>query len=102
MAIVLVVDDHPVHRDLVATLLGYCGQVVLEACDGAQALLTEERHKEYLRVLSGKLAAKIRELQAAQESLQGSEVRFRPLAESSPIGIFSLDSHAGSPTGIPG
>jgi PAS domain S-box-containing protein len=38
MATVLVVDDHPVNRDLLVTLLGYRGHTVLEACDGAEAL----------------------------------------------------------------
>jgi PAS domain S-box-containing protein len=38
MATVLVVDDHPVNRNLVVTLLGYRGHTVLEAGDGAEAL----------------------------------------------------------------
>jgi PAS domain S-box-containing protein len=38
MATVLVVDDHPLNRDLVVTLLGYRGHTVLEAGDGAEAL----------------------------------------------------------------
>jgi PAS domain S-box-containing protein len=38
MAKVLVVDDHPVNRNLLATLLGYGGHTVYEAGDGAQAL----------------------------------------------------------------
>ena len=39
MATVLMVDDHPVHRDLMVTLLSSRGHAVLEACDGGQALL---------------------------------------------------------------
>src|SRR5260370_30266631 len=38
MAKVLVVDDHPSNRDLVATVLGYRGHRVLEAADGAAGL----------------------------------------------------------------
>ena len=38
MATVLVVDDHPANRNLVVTLLGYRGHIVLEAGDGAEAL----------------------------------------------------------------
>ena len=38
MATVLVVDDRPVNRDLVRTLLDYYGHSTLEADDGAQAL----------------------------------------------------------------
>jgi PAS domain S-box-containing protein len=184
LAVILVVDDHPVNRDFLATLLGCPGHTVLEASDGAKALviarerhpdlvitdlvmpvmdgyefvrelrgdpslaatrvifytanylrdevepmaaalgvrhvvskpadppallalaeealkeaaaelvrpMPEAAHKEYLRTLSGKLADKVRELEAAQASLTGSEERFRSLAESCPIGIFSLDS----------
>src|SRR5713226_5037573 len=39
MGTVLVVDDHPGNRELVVTLLGYRGHRMLEACNGAQALL---------------------------------------------------------------
>lgn len=38
MAMVLVVDDRPVNRDLVRTVLGYYGHETLEAGDGAEAL----------------------------------------------------------------
>lgn len=51
-----------------------------------------EVRNEHLRVLSGKLADKVRELHATEESLKESEARFRSLTESSPVGIFSLDS----------
>ncbi len=45
MAVILVVDDHPGDRDFLAALLGYSGHTVLEAGDGATALLiTRERH----------------------------------------------------------
>ena len=38
MAMVLVVDDRPVNRELVRTVLGYYGHDTLEAGDGAEAL----------------------------------------------------------------
>jgi diguanylate cyclase (GGDEF)-like protein/PAS domain S-box-containing protein len=38
MATILVVDDRPLNRDFLVTLLGYCGHVLLEAADGAEAL----------------------------------------------------------------
>jgi diguanylate cyclase (GGDEF)-like protein len=38
MARILVVDDHPLNRQLLAKLLGYAGHKVVEAADGAQAL----------------------------------------------------------------
>lgn len=38
MATVLVVDDRPVNRELVRTVLRYCGHETLEAGDGAAAL----------------------------------------------------------------
>src|SRR5664279_4312209 len=38
MAMVLVVDDRPLYRELVRTALGYCGHDTLEAGDGAEAL----------------------------------------------------------------
>lgn len=38
MALVLVVDDDPVGRELLHTLLRYAGHTTLEAADGAQAL----------------------------------------------------------------
>jgi PAS domain S-box-containing protein len=183
MAIVLVVDDHPVNRNLVVTLLGYRGHTVLEAGNGAEALeiaraqpldlvitdlvmpvmdgyelvrelrrdpqlaatrvvfytsnylhhevspmatalgvghvvfkpaepeallavadaalaaapaqpaLAEpdETYYEYARALSAKLADKVDELLAAEASLKESEARYRSLAESSPMGVFSLD-----------
>ena len=48
-------------------------------------------HDEQLRVVSARLADKVREVQQAKESLQESEARFRCLTESSPVGVFSLD-----------
>jgi PAS domain S-box-containing protein len=57
----------------------------------------DEVHKRHLRALSAKLAQKVRELEAAEVALKESEARFRSLAESSPVGIFSLD-HNGSIT----
>ncbi|BAL24504.1 EAL domain-containing protein [Azoarcus sp. KH32C] len=38
MAKVLVVDDHPLNRELIVTLLGYDGHEAIEAGDGAEAL----------------------------------------------------------------
>jgi diguanylate cyclase (GGDEF)-like protein len=38
MANILVVDDRPANRDLLATLLGYGGHRIIEAGDGAEAL----------------------------------------------------------------
>jgi PAS domain S-box-containing protein len=182
MAIVLVVDDHPVNRNLVVTLLGYHGHTVLEAGDGAEALRiaraqppdlivtdlvmpvmdgyelvrelradprlaatrvifytanylrdevepvakalgvrhvvakpaepesllaaaddalaeppepapgpSEDAYRQYARMMSTKLADKVIELQAAETSLKESEARYRCLAESAPVGIFSRD-----------
>jgi len=38
MADILVVDDRPANRDLLATLLGYSGHRIMEAGDGSEAL----------------------------------------------------------------
>ncbi|MDP3814765.1 EAL domain-containing protein [Pseudomonas sp.] len=38
MATILVVDDRPLNREYLVTLLGYYGHVLLEAADGAEAL----------------------------------------------------------------
>jgi len=38
MATILVVDDRPVNREFLVTLLGYVGHTVLQAADGAEAL----------------------------------------------------------------
>jgi len=47
MATVLVVDDRPVNRDLVRTVLGYYGHQTLEANDGAEALaLLRSQHTD--------------------------------------------------------
>jgi len=51
-----------------------------------------ELQREYLRALSAKLVDKVSQLEAAEGALRTSEARFRSLAESSPIGIFSLDA----------
>jgi PAS domain S-box-containing protein len=45
VATVLVVDDHPVNRNLVVTLLGYRGHTVLEASDGAEALMIAQSRR---------------------------------------------------------
>jgi CheY-like chemotaxis protein len=47
MAIVLVVDDRQVNRELVRTVLGYYGHDTLEAGDGAEALaLLRRQHPD--------------------------------------------------------
>ena len=38
MATILIVDDRPINRDFLVTLLGYRGHRLLEAADGAEAL----------------------------------------------------------------
>jgi PAS domain S-box-containing protein len=38
MATILIVDDRPINRDFLVTLLGYRGHCLLEAADGAEAL----------------------------------------------------------------
>lgn len=49
MATVLVVDDRPANRELARTLLGYQGHEVIEADDGAEALLlAHQRHPDLI------------------------------------------------------
>lgn len=38
MAKILIVDDRPINREFLTTLLGYRGHHLLEATDGAEAL----------------------------------------------------------------
>lgn len=38
MATILVVDDHPINREFLVTLLRYRGHSLLQAADGAEAL----------------------------------------------------------------
>lgn len=45
MATVLVVDDRPVNREYLATLLGYGAHRVLEAADGTEALRVAHRER---------------------------------------------------------
>jgi PAS domain S-box-containing protein len=45
MATILVVDDQPTNREMLSTLLGYRGHRVLEAADGAEALLISRRER---------------------------------------------------------
>jgi len=47
--------------------------------------------REHLRALSARLVDEVRQLRVAEAALAGSEALFRSLAESSPIGIVSLD-----------
>ena len=42
MATILIVDDKPVNRQFLVTLLGYRGHRLLEAADGAEALERRE------------------------------------------------------------
>src|SRR5260370_8994516 len=48
MPTVLIVDDHPVNRNLLVTLLGYSGHTLLEACDGAEAMRIARARHPYL------------------------------------------------------
>ena len=38
MATILIVDDHPINRAFLVTLLSYVGHQSIEAADGAEAL----------------------------------------------------------------
>src|SRR5688572_9843919 len=42
MATILVVDDRPINREFLATLLGYAGHSIREASNGAEALASIE------------------------------------------------------------
>ncbi|HLK59505.1 MAG TPA: response regulator transcription factor [Chthonomonadaceae bacterium] len=49
MATILIVDDHPTNRQMLATLLGYQRHRVLEAADGFEALaLVHEHHPDLM------------------------------------------------------
>jgi PAS domain S-box-containing protein len=72
-------------------LLATMDEVLAEAVPSPAPAPAEEVREEYRRVVSAKLADKVRALQAAEDSLKASEARFRSLAESSPVGIFSVD-----------
>lgn len=48
MRTVLVVDDRPINRQFLSTLLGYAGYRVIEAADGAEALEMVRLHKPVL------------------------------------------------------
>lgn len=50
MATVLIVDDRPVNRDLVRTVLGYQGHATIEAASGSEALQVLHDHKPDLVV----------------------------------------------------
>jgi PAS domain S-box-containing protein len=73
------------------SLMATTEEVLAAASPAVELPPAEQIDREHLRVVSAKLAAKITDLQAAEESLRQSEARFRSLAESSPVGIFSLD-----------
>ncbi len=45
MATILVVDDDPTARDLVATILGYAGHELREATDGAEGLAVAQTER---------------------------------------------------------
>lgn len=45
MKTVLIVDDRPTNRELLATLLGYGGHRLLEASDGSEALAVAQQHE---------------------------------------------------------
>lgn len=73
-------------RDLLAT--------VQRAMPSAprRAELSPEFEDRYRRAVAEKLLAKIRELEDAHVALNRSETRYRTLADSSPVGILSLDA----------
>jgi len=48
MPTILVVDDRPINREFLATLLGYRGHQILEAHDGAEALETVKTNRPHL------------------------------------------------------
>ena len=48
MATILVVDDRPINREFLATLLGYRGHQILEAVDGAEALESLKTNRPHL------------------------------------------------------
>jgi signal transduction histidine kinase/CheY-like chemotaxis protein len=50
MSKILVVDDHPVNRNLLVSLLGYAGHEVIEASDGLEALGVARRDRPDLIV----------------------------------------------------
>jgi len=45
MARILVVDDRPLNRNFLVTLLGYYGHILFEAADGIEALAVVNEHK---------------------------------------------------------
>jgi diguanylate cyclase len=45
---ILIVDDNPINRKLVATLLRHEGHEITEAADGAEGLLSAQRHRPQL------------------------------------------------------
>jgi FixJ family two-component response regulator len=51
MAMILIVDDQPVNREFLATLLGYFAHKVLEAADGGEALETIRLHRPDLVIV---------------------------------------------------
>jgi PAS domain S-box-containing protein len=71
-------------------LLGVVNEVLAAQAVPLEAP-SEEFRREHVRALSAKLADEIRHLRTAETALEGSEARFRSLAESCPVGIFSLD-----------
>jgi len=52
---------------------------------------SEQSHRDYIRTVSAKLTDKVKELEAVEAALQGSEARYRSLSEFSPVGVFALD-----------
>jgi len=45
MSVILVVDDQASNRDVLTTLLGYCGHRMIEAADGAEGLVVAAREQ---------------------------------------------------------
>jgi PAS domain S-box-containing protein len=73
-------------------LLAVVDEVLAAAARTPEPAPPDKVHREHLRAVSAKLNDKVRELEAVEESLKNSEARFRSLTESSPVGVFSLDS----------
>ncbi len=51
MATILIVDDRPVNRQFLATLLGYTGHKIVEAADGVEALEVVRRERPDLAIV---------------------------------------------------
>jgi len=82
MATILVVDDRPVNREFLATLLGYVGHSVLQAADGAEALAIVREQRPDLVILD-----------ISMPKLSGIEVAARAQKMDRPPGVIILSVH---------